>query len=422
MDKIQAIRGMNDLQPSQAAVWQQVEAAIREVVESYSYSEIRFPILESTQLFKRSIGEVTDIVEKEMYTFDDRNGDSVTMRPEGTASCVRAGIEQGLLYNQQQKLWYQGPMFRYEKPQKGRLRQFHQFGVECFGIAGPAIEAEHLLITARIWQYLGVDQYLKLHLNNIGEAAERAAYKAALVEYLEGFKAELDEDSQRRLTTNPLRILDSKAERTQQLLADAPRLSAFLGDATQAHLNRLCTALDQAGVAYTLDERLVRGLDYYNQTVFEWVTDELGAQGTVCGGGRYDGLVQQLGGHATQGVGFAIGLERLCLLIEEKGKNHAIKPVDAFVIAPGDNSLAAISMVEALRSELPQSKIHLQADGASFKSQMKKADKSGAQWALIVGDDEAASRQFAVKNLRDRQVEQKHLPLSEVIQLLRQHV
>jgi histidyl-tRNA synthetase len=317
LKKLQSIRGMNDLLPTDSYAWQYLESTVADVLHSYAYKEIRFPVLESTELFKRSIGEVTDIVEKEMYTFDDRNGESVTLRPEGTAVCVRACEQNGLLYNQIQRLWYQGPMFRYEKPQKGRLRQFHQFGVETFGMAGPDIDAEMLLITSRLWRELGISDAVTLQLNTLGTSEERKAYRDALVAYLTERKDQLDEDSQRRLDSNPLRILDSKSVSTQALLNDAPNLHDYFGEETQAHFNGVKAFLDAAGIEYQINPRLVRGLDYYCFTVFEWVTDKLGAQGTVCAGGRYDGLVEQLGGKATPAVGFAMGVERLVLLLQE---------------------------------------------------------------------------------------------------------
>ncbi|MCW8996740.1 MAG: histidine--tRNA ligase, partial [Psychromonas sp.] len=301
--KIQAIRGMNDTLPEQTPVWQKLESLFRQVVSSYGYSEIRMPIVEYTNLFKRSIGEVTDIVEKEMYTFADRNGDSLTLRPEGTASCVRAGNENGLLYNQERRLWYTGPMFRHERPQKGRYRQFHQFGVETFGIASADIDAEVILLSARLWKALGIEQHVELQLNSLGSNEARALYKEALVEFLAKHVDKLDEDSKRRMTTNPLRVLDSKNPEVQALLVDAPKLSEHLDDESVAHFQLLQKYLDAAGVKYVINERLVRGLDYYNRTVFEWVTNSLGAQGTICAGGRYDGLVEQLGGKSTPAVG-----------------------------------------------------------------------------------------------------------------------
>lgn len=398
---IQAIRGMNDLLPDQSPAWQQVESIIRNVAASYGYSEIRMPVLESTQLFKRSIGEVTDIVEKEMYTFDDRNGESVTLRPEGTASCVRAGNQHGLLYNQIQRLWYMGPMFRYERPQKGRYRQFHQFGIETFGIDSADADAEVILLSARLWQAFGIADQVELQLNSLGSNEARANYRDALRSYLSDYASELDEDSQRRLETNPLRILDSKDANTQKLLENAPKLSDYWDDESREHFKQLTMRLENAGVKYTLNERLVRGLDYYNRTVFEWVTTALGAQGTVCAGGRYDGLVEQLGGKATPAVGFAMGMERLVLLLQEQNKLTPRRTVDAYLMPLGEEAeLNAPRIAEELRNELPDLRLVTHCGGGAMKKQMKKADKSGAEVALIIGADEIAQQQVTVKPLR----------------------
>ena len=400
--KIQSIRGMNDLLPDQSATWQYLERVIADVLARYSYREIRFPILEQTELFKRSIGEVTDIVEKEMYTFDDRNGDSLTLRPEGTASCVRACNQNGLLHNQIQRLWYMGPMFRHERPQKGRLRQFHQIGVEAFGLNGPDIDAELLLLTARLWQALKIDYAVTLQINSLGTAADRDAYRAALVEYLSVREEQLDEDSQRRLHSNPMRILDSKNATTQALLNGAPSLDDFIDNESREHFQQLCTMLDAAGVSYEVNSRLVRGLDYYSKTVFEWVTSSLGAQGTVCAGGRYDGLVEQLGGKPCPAVGFAMGLERLVLLLDELDvvPDSVAQTVDLYLVAVGDVDRQALVLAESLRSDCPAVRIQTNCGGGSFKSQMKKADKSGASIALILGEDEAANNTIGVKFLR----------------------
>ena len=398
---IQAIRGMNDLLPDQSPAWQQVESIIRNVAASYGYSEIRMPVLESTQLFKRSIGEVTDIVEKEMYTFDDRNGESVTLRPEGTASCVRAGNQHGLLYNQIQRLWYMGPMFRYERPQKGRYRQFHQFGIETFGIDSADADAEVILLSARLWQAFGIADQVELQLNSLGSNEARANYRDALRSYLSDYASELDEDSQRRLETNPLRILDSKDANTQKLLENAPKLSDYWDDESREHFKQLTMRLENAGVKYTLNERLVRGLDYYNRTVFEWVTTALGAQGTVCAGGRYDGLVEQLGGKSTPAVGFAMGMERLVLLLQEQNKLTPRRTVDAYLMPLGEEAeLNAPRIAEQLRNELPDLRLVTHCGGGAMKKQMKKADKSGAEVALIIGADEIAQQQVTVKPLR----------------------
>ena len=405
MKKIQAIRGMNDLLPEESPVWQYVEATITEILSSYGYQEIRFPLLEQTDLFRRSIGEVTDIVEKEMYTFTDKNGDSITLRPEGTASCVRACEQHQLLYNRGnliQKLWYMGPMFRHEKPQKGRLREFHQIGVEVFGLPGPDIDAELLLLTARFWQSLGIASAAELQLNNIGSAHSRAAYRTALVDYLEQYHNQLDEDSQRRLGKNPLRILDSKNEKTQAILKDAPALNDYVDAESKAHFEQLQGLLDAVGVKYTINPRLVRGLDYYSRTVFEWVTDKLGSQGAICAGGRYDGLVSHLGGQATPGVGFAMGLERLVLLINtlQQIPQEILSPVDVYLVAVGDVVAAALRLAESIHNDLPHIRIQTHLGGGSFKNQMKKADRSGAQYALILGEDEVAADSVSIKNLR----------------------
>ncbi|GAA6168400.1 histidine--tRNA ligase [Sessilibacter corallicola] len=420
MSKIQSVKGMNDLLPGDSATWQYLESKIQRVFESYGYRLIRFPILEKTELFKRSIGEVTDIVEKEMYTFDDLDGTSLTLRPEGTAACVRACEQNGLLYNQTQKLWYFGPMFRHERPQKGRLRQFHQFGVEVFGFNGPDIDVEILAMTARLWRELGVSDCITLELNSIGSLESRANYKAALVEYLSQFKEQLDDDSKRRLTTNPLRILDSKNPETQALLNGAPNLMDYLDDDSKEHFESLCALLDSLGISYKINPRLVRGLDYYNKTVFEWVTDKLGAQGTVCAGGRYDGLTKQLGGRETPAVGFGMGAERLVLLLEElnlvpKGLDQQ---AEVYLVAAGKVDEFTMKLSEQLRDELPSLKLLNNSGGGSFKSQMKKADKSGANWALIVGENEVANNQVGFKSLRQAS-EQEFLPVSEVVEKLK---
>lgn len=420
LKKIQAIRGMNDLLPSDSALWQYVEATVADILARYSYQEIRFPILESTDLFKRSIGEVTDIVEKEMYTFDDRNGDSVTLRPEGTASCVRACEEHGLLYNQTQRLWYLGPMFRYERPQKGRYRQFHQIGVETFGMDGPDIDAEVLLLSARILRELGAEAFVTLQINSLGDATARANYKQALVAYLEERKDQLDEDSQRRLTTNPLRILDSKDPATQTLLDQAPALLDYLDEASRAHFEQLKELLEAGGVKYQVNPRLVRGLDYYGKTVFEWVTDKLGAQSTVCAGGRYDNLVEQLGGKSTPAVGFGIGLERLVLLLQaiETIPDNLSQIADIFVAAVGNVQKEAFQLAELLRTELPHLRIMHNCGGGNFKNQLKKADKSTADFALILGEDEVAKQVVALKFLREDKPQQV-VPTQEIVQTLK---
>ncbi len=399
--QIQAIRGMNDILPEHSRRWQYLEGVIRQVVASYGYEEIRMPVVEQTDLFKRSIGEVTDIVEKEMYTFEDRNGDSLTLRPEGTASCVRAGNEHGLLYNQQQRLWYMGPMFRHERPQKGRYRQFHQVGVEVFGLQGPDIDAELIVMTARLWRQLGLTEHLTLELNSLASNAARAEYKAALTEYLRGHYDVLDEDSQRRLESNPLRILDSKNPAMAEMLSQAPKLSEYWDDESREHFTGLCARLDAAGIEYRHNERLVRGLDYYNRTVFEWVTDSLGAQGTVCAGGRYDGLVEQLGGKGTPAVGFAMGLERLVLMLEQLDHVQLPQAVDIYVSAMGDAAeLPAAKIAERLRDDFPTLRVMQHCGGGNFKKQLKRADKSGAEVAVILGEEEVANQMVSIKYLR----------------------
>lgn len=399
---IQAIRGMNDYLPEDTALWQPIEAALKQVLTSYGYSEIRLPIVEQTPLFKRAIGEVTDVVEKEMYTFDDRNGDSLTLRPEGTAGCVRAGIEHGLLYNQEQRLWYIGPMFRHERPQKGRYRQFHQLGAEVFGLNGPDVDAELILLTARWWRALGISEHVALELNSIGSLEARANYRDALVAYLEQFKDKLDEDCKRRMYSNPLRVLDSKNPDVQALLNDAPRLSEYLDEESREHFSGLCKLLDEAGIAYTVNERLVRGLDYYNRTVFEWVTNSLGAQGTVCAGGRYDGLVAQLGGHATPAVGFAMGLERLVLLVQAVNPDfQPQRAVDVYLISSGEGTQsAAMRLAEKIRDAYPQVKLMTNYGGGNFKKQFARADKWGARVALVLGENEMNAGQVNIKNLQ----------------------
>ena len=400
---IQAIRGMNDCLPTESGKWQQVEATIRQVVASYGYQEIRTPIVESTDLFKRSIGEVTDIVEKEMYTFEDRNGDSLTLRPEGTASAVRAGNEHGLIYNQQQRLWYMGPMFRHERPQKGRYRQFHQFGVETYGLESADIDAEVILLSARLWKLFGIEDAVSLQINSLGSNEARQAYKQTLIEYLSAHKSQLDEDSLRRLESNPLRVLDSKNPQVQEVVANAPSLLDHLDEESEAHFKKLCELLDAAGIRYEVNPKLVRGLDYYNRTVFEWVTDSLGAQGTVCAGGRYDGLVEQLGGKAAPAVGFALGLERLVLLLETLDKIEANDAAaEIYVTAMGDDTLAYASQVaETLRDEKPEWRVMLHCGGGNFKKQLTRADKAGAVVALLIGSDEMAAGQVSVKPLRN---------------------
>src|SRR5690554_5213121 len=415
---------MNDLLPSDSPYWQYVEATLADILQSYGYQEIRFPILESTDLFKRSIGEVTDIVEKEMYTFDDRNGDSVTLRPEGTASCVRACEEHGLLYNQTQRLWYTDPMFRHERPQKGRYRQFYQFGVETFGIASADIDAEVIMLSARLWQQLGLTDAVTLQLNTLGSNQARADYRDALTAYLSEHVEQLDADSQRRLHTNPLRVLDSKDPATQALLVDAPKLHDYLDQESIEHFAELRRILDAAGIKYEINQRLVRGLDYYCKTVFEWVTDKLGAQGTVCAGGRYDGLVEQLGGKPTPAVGFAMGVERLILLLDtlELVPEEVLNTLDVYVCPVGANaSLNALLLADNLRTEHSWLRIQTHCGGGSFKSQLKRADKSGARFALLLGEDEVANNSVTVKDLRT-DAEQQTMSLEAVSEWLAEHI
>ncbi|WP_447043058.1 histidine--tRNA ligase [Vreelandella sp. H-I2] len=419
--KIQAIRGMNDLLPSDSPRWQFFEAKVRQLMLRYGFNEIRTPIVEQTALFARSIGEVTDIVEKEMYTFDDRNNESLTLRPEGTASCVRAAMEHGLLYNQTQRLWYQGPMFRYERPQKGRYRQFHQIGIEAFGFDGPDIDAEVILLSARLWQELGLMEHVTLELNSLGSSEARAAYRDTLVAYFEQHHEVLDEDSKRRLTSNPLRILDSKNPAMAEMLDAAPQLMDHLDEESRAHFDQLTAMLEAAGIDYVINPRLVRGLDYYCRTVFEWTTTALGSQGTVCAGGRYDGLVEQLGGKSTPAVGFAMGIERLILLLEtlELIPDEALGGCDVYVLPMDDNAtITAITLAEQLRGELPELRLQLHCGGGSFKSRMKKADKSDASMAILLGEDEIAQQSATLKFLRDDR-EQQNVPQATLGRTLR---
>lgn len=405
---IQAVRGMNDYLPADTRVWQKIEAVLKNILQGYSFSEIRTPIVEHTPLFSRAIGEVTDVVEKEMYTFIDRHDTdkaevSLTLRPENTAGCVRAGIEHGLLYNQEQRLWYLGPMFRHERPQKGRYRQFHQLGAEVFGLAGPDIDAELIMMTARWWRALGISEHVTLELNSIGSLDARANYREALVAFLEQHKEKLDEDCKRRMYTNPLRVLDSKNQDVQALLNDAPELFDYLDDESREHFDGLCKLLDAAGIQYRVNQRLVRGLDYYNRTVFEWVTTALGSQGTVCAGGRYDGLVGQLGGKPTPAVGFAMGMERMVLLVESLNPGFIADEsvTDVYLASFGENSQkSALLLAEQVRDALPSLRVMTNHRGGNFKKQLARADKQGAKVALILGEEEIANHQVGVKDLR----------------------
>ena len=416
MASIKAIRGMNDILPTQTPLWQFFEAQVKLVFDQYGYQEIRMPIAEKTDLFCRSIGEATDVVEKEMYTFADRNGDNMTLRPEGTASCVRAAQEHGLTYNQVQRLWYHGPMFRYERPQKGRQRQFHQFGAEVYGLDGPDVDAELIIMTARLWRQLGLQGAVKLQLNTLGSAAARAAYRTDLVAFLQANMALLDADSQRRVTTNPLRVLDSKEESTQALLDGAPNFYGYLDDESRVHFEGLRELLDAAGISYEVNPRLVRGLDYYCKTVFEWVTDKLGAQGTVCGGGRYDGMIEQLGGKPTPAVGWAMGVERMILLLQEMQQEPAGigQQADVYLAHMGDAAtVRTMQLAEQLRTDISGLRLLWHCGGGSLKNQMKKADRCGAKLVLIMGEDELVQGEIQIKPLQG-QGEQQSISLDQV--------
>lgn len=419
---IQAIRGMNDCSPTESLLWQWVEEKVRSVLQTYGYSEVRMPIVESTPLFARAIGEVTDVVSKEMYTFWD-NDEQLTLRPEGTAGCVRAAIEHGWIYNNEQRLWYMGPMFRHERPQKGRYRQFHQVGVEVFGIANPEIDAELILLTARLWKQLGIFDHVTLQLNSIGSLESRQNYRSALVEFLQQHTDLLSEEEKERLVKNPLRILDTKNQVLQEVLNDAPKLLDYLDQESREHFIQLCDLLDAVGIQYEINPKLVRGLDYYNKTVFEWVTSALGAQGTVCGGGRYDGLVEQLGGHATCSVGFAMGLERLVLLVQEVNKQIVLpSAVDIYVVYFGEKTtLPAFQLAEKIRTELPHLRTMTHCGGGNFKKQFKRADKVGAKFALVIGETEVKTQQVVVKDLVGG-AEQLSLALTDVVIYLKQAI
>lgn len=416
---IQAIRGMNDLLPEVIARWQQVESVARDVLDGYGYREIRPPLLEKTELFSRSIGELTDIVAKEMYTFEDRNGDSLTLRPEATAGIVRASLEHGLLHNQIQRLWHAGPMFRHERPQKGRYRQFYQIDVEAFGLAGPDIDAELVLLTARLWRALGIDG-LTLEINSLGTPQSRERYREDLVRFLESRRDELDEDSLRRLERNPLRILDSKNPAMRSVIADAPDLLEYLDEASREHFEGLQRYLDDAGIACVVSRRLVRGLDYYTRTVFEWTTDRLGAQGTVCGGGRYDGLVEQLGGRPTPATGFALGLERLVDLLAQQGGATADTRPQVYVAILGETlALRGMALAERLRDQ--GIRVQCNCGGGTLKAQLKRADRSGARFALLLGEDESLHQNVSVKDLR-HDMAQQQIPQSESGEFLKRHL
>ena len=396
---LQSVRGMRDILPDQSASWQFIENAARKIFGSYGYKELRTPIIESTDLFKRSIGDATDIVEKEMYTFDDRNGDSLTLRPEGTAGCVRAGIQHGLFHNQQQRIWYLGPMFRHERPQKGRYRGFYQAGIETYGIEGPEIDAEVIAIAARLWKTLGFKN-VRLEINSLGSNEARQVYRDVLIEYFSAEEDQLDEDSQRRLYKNPLRILDSKNPAMKVLVDNAPSLIDYLDEDSKDHFEGLKLRLDKMGITYQVNPRLVRGIDYYNRTVFEWITDDLGAQGTICAGGRYDGLVNQLGGRETPACGFGIGIDRLQLLVEEQNLCTNDNNPHAYLIMAGENAeLMGASLAEKLRDSYPDYRLLVNAGSGSIKSQLKRADKSGAKVALILGESEFQANEITIKAL-----------------------
>lgn len=413
-EKLSAVKGMNDILPAESARWEWLEAQVRELMARFAYRNVRTPIVEHTQLFVRGIGEVTDIVEKEMYSFEDKlNGERLTLRPEGTASLVRATIENNLLYDGGKRMWYMGPMFRHERPQRGRYRQFHQIGAEALGFAGPDVDAELIMLAVSLWKQLGLTQW-RLEINSLGQPEERQAHRQALIAYLEQHQDVMDEEAKRRMYSNPLRVLDSKNPEVQALLNDAPRLSEYLDEESRAHFAGLCELLAQAGIPYTVNERLVRGLDYYNRTVFEWVTTSLGAQGTVCAGGRYDGLVEQLGGRATPAVGFAMGLERLVLLVQAVNPEFkAPSAIDVYVISSGAGTQsAAMQLAEQVRDAAPQLKLMTNYGGGNFKKQITRADKWGARIALILGESEVAAQQVVVKDLRSG--EQETLAQSEV--------
>ena len=416
---IQSIRGMHDFAPEEAIAMRSLESTLQRVLHAYAYQEIRTPIVEKLELFKRSIGEVTDIVEKEMYAFDDKGGDWLALRPEGTASTVRAGIQNGWLHNQQQRYWYIGPYFRRERPQKGRYRQFHQLGVETFGIDGPDIDVELILVTQAMWNAVGLPkENLELQINTLGDSGSRAKHREDLIAYLTEFKNDLDEDAKRRMHSNPLRVLDSKNPAVQEIVSNAPKLIDYLDTEASEHFSSFQRLLDSLNVSYTVSPTLVRGLDYYNRTVFEWVTNELGAQGTICAGGRYDNLVEQLGGKATPAAGFAVGLERLQSLVSNRIANN-IGQVDAYLVTMGETAAqVGFSLVEKIRNELPNCAIQMNCGGGSIKSQMKRADKSQARFALIIGDDEVARQVITVKSLQEKQP-QKELTEKELLQLLK---
>ncbi len=412
---LQSVKGMNDILPEETALWLYLEDTVRQTFESYGYKQMRMPVLEQTALFKRGIGEATDIVEKEMYTFEDRSGDSLTLRPEGTAGTVRAGMQHGLFHNQIQRLWYIGPMFRRERPQKGRYRQFFQIGVETFGMPGPDIDAELIIMTARLWKTLGLEG-LRLELNTLGTSETRVKYREDLIRYFSASQELLDEDSQRRLDKNPLRILDSKNPAMAELIKGAPTFEEYLDEESADHFKTLCETLDQAGIEYIVNPRLVRGLDYYSKTVFEWITDQLGSQGTVCGGGRFDGLIEHFGGKDTPAIGFAMGLDRLVELLKDNGTTVNSAP-DIYLISMGDLATKqGLVLAEKIRDQIPTARLLSNCGGGSYKAQFKRADKSGARYAIIIGEDETAAGTVSVKDLKEG--DQSTVKQTELAQLM----
>ena len=422
---IQSVRGMRDILPEQSASWQFIENSARYLFNSYGYNELRTPIIESTDLFKRSIGDATDIVEKEMYTFEDRNGDSLTLRPEGTAGCVRAGIQHGLFHNQQQRIWYIGPMFRHERPQKGRYRGFYQAGIETFGIEGPEIDAEVIAIAARFWKVLGFKN-VRLEINSLGSNEARQTYRDVLIEYFSSHQEQLDEDSQRRLLKNPLRILDTKNPVMKSLVDNAPNMLDYLDEESNKHFEGLKLRLDKMDINYQVNSRLVRGIDYYNRTVFEWITEDLGAQGTICAGGRYDGLVEQLGGRETSACGFGIGLDRLQLLVEEQGLCKSNYNPHAYLVMAGEKAeILGLSLAETLRDQYPELRLISNAGSGSFKSQLKRADKSGAAFALILGESEVNANEITIKPLleiQQQKLQQQTLSQDKLSDFVEKHI
>ncbi len=420
MSSIQSIRGMHDILPEQSPLWRWLESRVAEIFAAYDFHEIRTPIVEKTELFTRAIGQTTDVVEKEMYAFDDRNGESLSLRPEGTAGVVRSVIQHGLTQPPGLKVWYQGPMFRHERPQKGRQRQFHQFGAEVFGLEQPAVDVELILLGERLWSSLGLAGRVRLEINSLGDREDRERYRRQLIEYLEPRRDQLDADSQRRIETNPLRIFDSKNPDTQAVMDQAPRLADAMGEEARAHFQEVCRLLDELGVEYRINTGLVRGLDYYCRTVFEWITDDLGAQGTVCAGGRYDDLVAIQGGKPTPGIGFAMGVERLLALAETAGVEASQEP-HAFLVSQVSPE-ATLDVAERLRSELPGLRLAVALSGGKFKAQFKRADRSGARYGLILGESELAAGNIQIKDLRASQADQETVALDQLASRLAERI